>query len=332
MLRFKDKKRPYIILKTFILDLEDLSMNEKVLLCYLHGLVESGKDCEMSNAWLAWVFMVDVRTIGRWLKKLEDTCRIKRKLINNTDREIFVLVHPSNGRIIIKDDNIDGQVIHKEQDYRQNCPGTIDKTVQGLSTFLSINNKEDNKDYKKETASGTLSSEQLSTSEKEALALLKSKFNDNRITIKQLRELLKVHTHKDLKWSIDNYLYDLENQTEKVSNKIVVFTMRLKTQGKGYYEDSRAYHKEDSDRTSEDMQKPKLKIDLPVQKLTLVKNDSINQKKREALAYECFKKWQRHAPNSLYERYGENVRAFFDYFKTRVFPHLNNNDINRLLT
>lgn len=186
------------------------------------------------------------------------------------------------------------------------------------------------KEKNKRTASGTLFSNQLSASEKEALALLKSKFNDKRITIKQLRDLLKVHTHKDLKRSVDNYLYDLENQTEKVSNKIVVFTMRLKTQGKGYYEDSRNYHSVDTDRLPEDMQKPKLKIDLPVQKLTLVKNDSINEKKREALAYECFKKWQRHAPNSLYERYGENIRAFFDYFKTKVFPHLTNNDITAL--
>lgn len=326
---FKDKKRPFYTVQSFILELENLSITEKNLLSFLYGLVINGNDCVMSNKYLAWVFMLSDRQIRRLFTSLEQKKYITRKIINETNREILVNINPTKAKIIQTEQDC-GQDVQADNlsmlDPGHKRPTPQDNNVLPPRTKTSHNIIDNNIVDKIEPLPVAVSSN-FTQREKEAWKLLKSKFNDNWITIKQVRDLLLVHTHKDLAWSIDNFLYDLENSKEKVSNKIVVFTMRVEKQKKGFYEDKRVYHTVDQDRLPSDMQKPKLQFDNPITKLTPKKD---NSKKDDVLMYECFTKWQRKAHVSITEKYN-TAQSLLEFFKNMVFPTFSRQDINILL-
>lgn len=88
----------------------------------------------------------------------------------------------------------------------------------------------------------------ISEKEKEVLELLKNKFNDSRITIKQMREVVTNHDIAiDLEWSVNNFLHDLKVSGDKIKNKIKVFAYRLeqfyKKHGYKYYPDNSTQEK-----------------------------------------------------------------------------------------
>lgn len=348
MSKFSNKTRPFIILETFIMNMTDIGLNEKVLLSYLYGLIKSGMSCEMSNAWLGWIFHVDARTIGRWLSKLEATKKITRTFVNHTDREIRVIAQYQLGTIIMKDDSDNhsseklstphDRIVAENPDPGQNCQGGYDKIVRGGMTDLSTNNKDYKKENKK-TGTGKPVSSNLTLEEEKALKLLKSKFRDPKINLKQMREVLKLHSSKEatLEWSINNYLNDIKTNGDDIRNLVGVFIKRLEAYNSGYYPDNRVYTKDDDGLNFEEEAPHGFVSALMGNDIGEAKkiaqnssrsNSSYSTEDARNIIRNAFKEWYKNAHQSLKDRFqsGFNgarnnpMKAAKSYFIEKVVP------------
>jgi len=71
----KNQKEPYLKIPAHILNLRQISADEKMLLAHIYSFV--AKSCWQSNQTLADIFMVSADTISRWIAKIRPFIYLK---------------------------------------------------------------------------------------------------------------------------------------------------------------------------------------------------------------------------------------------------------------
>jgi hypothetical protein len=141
--RKKEPKELYLKIPYHILNIPGLGLCEKVLLAHIYSFGEKG--CWQSNATLGEIFMVDGRTISRWLARLKKNSLVLWVHPKGRYRTIWAKSHPNvktgaalsyMGEQISKEAVISGHAAAILQ--RQNCPGGIDRSVLPTATNQCI--------------------------------------------------------------------------------------------------------------------------------------------------------------------------------------------------
>lgn len=209
-------------------------------------------------------------------------------------------------------------------------PETMAMDNQGYGYRGHINKTTSKNETIKKTGTGKSVSSNISQEEKEALKLLKKKFNDTAISLKQMKEVLKFHTDKNttLEWSINNYLYDLKNNNDNIKNLVVVFAKRLQKYKLGYYPDNRAYTRDEN--------RKNLKGEVPHGLYEALMGNDISEakkiarraseadsvmtaEKRVKILDDAFNDWFKNAHQSIKDRFSNRPKeAIKEYFVETV--------------
>ena len=134
-----ETKEQYLKMPYHILNIEGISLSEKLLLSHIYGF--STKGCWQSNETIGRIFMVKERSISRWVKNLKKNGLVFWVHPKGRYRTLWAKSHPDvkakqqlfyMGEKISKEAVIKGhaaQILHG-----QNCQGTKDRTVAPTAT------------------------------------------------------------------------------------------------------------------------------------------------------------------------------------------------------